>query len=202
MLLPRAHVTMQHLLLLGGQLLGHLGLLAPQDERPDHLVQPLNDEQLLLLLYHQVTIGRIGGSAYGAEPLVERRRALEDVRQNEVEQAPQLVEVVLDWRAREQQALARAIVLPQAARQHRLVVLEAVTLIDDQVVPVGLGERGLVAHHEVVVGDDHLKLAAQHLVAQCPALPAVAIIQDNLALGQPALELVAPIGAHRLGGDD
>mmetsp|Transcript_7755 Transcript_7755/g.31537 ORF Transcript_7755/g.31537 Transcript_7755/m.31537 type:complete len:390 (-) Transcript_7755:465-1634(-) len=123
--------------------------------------------------------------------------------QNEVKQAPQLVQVVLNGRACEQQTLPRTVVLPKRARERALMILQAVALVDDEVLPLWLGERRFVPHHQVVVRDEHGELPRQHDVfSQHPALRARAIVQDALDVWQPALHLVAPVGAHSFGCDD
>ncbi len=105
---------------------------APEQEGLEDAVQ-LRDDLLLDLLVLEV------------EPAVEVLRVGEDVGQQEVEQRPQLVQVVLQRRAREQQ-LALCLDEPQPLVEARLLVLDAVALVEhDQVGPRVLQQRRRLA---------------------------------------------------------
>jgi hypothetical protein len=79
--------------------------LAAQHEGLEDLVQPVDDDHALLLL-EPVVGGAAGAGAaarLGAEPLDEGGAVLENVREEEVQEGPELEEVVLEGRAREEQ---------------------------------------------------------------------------------------------------
>ena len=80
-----------------------------------HLVQPVDDEEALFLVYGHVLCARRAAAALSerrAKPVVEAVCAREDLGQQEVEQRPELVQRVLEWRARQQDAV-RSLVLKQ-----------------------------------------------------------------------------------------
>jgi len=74
----------------------------------------------------------------GVEPLLEGAAALEDGGQQEVEQRPQLGQLVLQRRAGEQEAARRHVVRVQHLGQLAVVVLHAVALVHDHVLPADL----------------------------------------------------------------
>mmetsp|Transcript_10985 Transcript_10985/g.36071 ORF Transcript_10985/g.36071 Transcript_10985/m.36071 type:complete len:799 (-) Transcript_10985:551-2947(-) len=207
MLLPRRELALDHHLNLVRKLLFNLGFAAAQKEGAKNLVQTVNDEQLFLVA-HQ---GRIGVSVSRrscgkglVEPLRKSARAGEDVGKEKVQQRPQLFEVVLDRRSRQQESVAALVVVLQDFRQFALVVLQAVSLVDDDVAPRNLVQEALVTDDEVVVGDDDVERAVGHaLVAQVLALVGLTLVNNHIhAIIEPDGKLALPVGQHRLWRDD
>ena len=79
-----------------------------------------------------------GGGERRVEPLLERGDGLEDGGQQEVEQRPQLGQLVLQRRARQQESVRRVVRRVQHERQLAVVVLHPVALVDDHVLPAAL----------------------------------------------------------------
>ena len=203
-LLPVAHVALDDLRHLVGQLALDLGLFAAEEERADHLVQAVDDEEALLLRERHVVLLALEGRG---EPLVEGPGALEDGGQDEVEERPKLVQVVLDGRPGEEHAVLEVVLPAEDLGELRLRVLQAVPLVDDDVLPADALQHRPVADDEVVVREDRVVRPILHeVVADVPALVAVAVVQNRLAprllLRQPPRKLVPPVGEHRLRRDD
>ena len=143
--LRRLEIAVERLLGPRRQLRRHLLLRPPQDERP----QPARQQR-----QHPV----VSGPARGARRREERRRA-EHARIQEVEQAPQLAEVVLDRRAAEREPVIR---LEQSRRLGRAGarVLDRLRLVQDRVVERDLlqvtdvpAQRAVGGQDDVVLGD-------------------------------------------------
>lgn len=77
-------------------------------------------------------------SERGVEPLLESAAALEDGRQEEVEQCPQLGQLVLQWSTGEEEAAGSHIVGVEHLGQFTVMVLHAVTFVHDHVLPTNL----------------------------------------------------------------
>lgn len=75
------------------------------------------------------------------EPLLKGAAALKDGGQQEVKQRPQLGQLVLQRRAGQQEAPRGHVVGVQHLRQLAVVVLHAVTLVHDHVLPADLRRR-------------------------------------------------------------
>lgn len=71
----------------------------------------------------------------GVEPLLESATALEDGGQQEVEQGPQLGQLVLQRRPGEQQAARGQVMCVQDLSQLTVMVLHPVALVHDHVLP-------------------------------------------------------------------
>uniref|UniRef100_A0AAG5DLD8 Uncharacterized protein n=1 Tax=Anopheles atroparvus TaxID=41427 RepID=A0AAG5DLD8_ANOAO len=175
-------------LLLRQQPLLDLGLEPPQQERLQHGVQPLDQRVVVHALVR-------------VEPAVEVIGAVEDVRQQEVEQRPELVQVVLQRRTGQQQPVG-GLELAQDLRQLRLFVLDAVRLVDHHVAPVEPLERRLLADAHLVRRDAHVPLARrQHVPNERVARLLVADQAHGSDRRTPACELVHPVLQRRLRHD-
>lgn len=106
----------------------------------------------------------IAEAVVGVKPFVEVVRAFKDVGQEEVEQGPELVEVVLQRGSGEQKPVAR-FDLANDEGEFGLFVLDSVGLIDDHVLPVELLEDALLSDEHLVGGDDDVPTAGHHRVA-------------------------------------
>ena len=102
--LPGRQIDLDDHLDLVGQLLLDLALDSPEQERPENLMQSVDDEQLflftqlkrLLLVARHLRVGHRVDLAEGlVEPLLEFVARREDLRQQEVQERPQLTQVVL-----------------------------------------------------------------------------------------------------------
>ena len=169
-------------LLLGGQLAGHLRLAAPQQEGRDPAAQLVEPLGVAVLLDRR------------AERLLEARRAAQEARHQEVEQAPQLAQVVLQRRARQAQPVPRV-----QARHHlrRLGagVLDVLRLVQHHQVP-GLGQPLFtVALQQRVGRDDQVVLCE----AGGLRMPAAAVPHPAAQGGGEAGRLALPVAqqAHR-----
>jgi hypothetical protein len=69
------------------------------------------------------------------EPLLECAARLEDGRQQEIQQSPQLGQFVLQWGTSEQQTMWCQVMCVQDLRQFAVVILHAVTLVYDHELP-------------------------------------------------------------------
>ena len=182
---------------LGRHALLDLLLGAAQHERPEQLRRVRE-----LLVVHLRALGRVE-----LEGRVEGGGGGEEVRVEEVEQRPQLVQVVLQRRAREQQRV-REVEAADGLRDLRGVVLDHVALVDDQVAPPrAVGELrlhgGRLGHLER--GDDDVDVgrALAERLHEALALLQVARVQlDGAQLRAEALELGHPRGEHRERRDD
>lgn len=74
------------------------------------------------------------------KPLLERAAALEDGRQEEIEQGPQLRELVLQRGSRQQQTARSHVVRVEDLGELAVVVLHSVALVHDHVLPADLRE--------------------------------------------------------------
>jgi hypothetical protein len=79
-----------------------------------------------------------GNSERRVEPLLEGVAGAEDRWQQKVEQRPEFRQFILQRRSREQQTVVGRVVRVQDLRQLAVVVLHAVTLVDDHVLPADL----------------------------------------------------------------
>jgi len=180
--LQRRHVALDDVLDLVGQLALHLLLEAPEQERPEHLVQAPDDEQRLLLVQLHLLAG---GGEGRVEPLLEGGAGLEDGGQQEVEEGPELGQLVLERRAGEEQAVRRDVGHVERVGELAVVVLHAVALVDDHVLPADLAQARLVPDHVLVGGGDHVELAAADLRLQALARVRVALVDDVDDRGRP-----------------
>lgn len=98
----------------------------------------------------------------GVEPRLEDVEVVKDLRHDEVEQGPQLVQVVLQGRAGQQQPVG-AVVGLEVAHQLAVGVLQPVPLVHHDVLPGLPGQNLGVDHGDVVGGDEgrHDGFAAQ-----------------------------------------
>mmetsp|Transcript_5634 Transcript_5634/g.14077 ORF Transcript_5634/g.14077 Transcript_5634/m.14077 type:complete len:265 (-) Transcript_5634:1604-2398(-) len=189
-----------------------VGLEAPEHEGPQDLVQ-LRDHVLLGFFVVDFEV----------EPFVELLGGGEDVGEQEVQQGPQLVEVVLEGRSREEQPIGGP-EAPDRGAEHAGVVLEPMGFVDHQVLPGELSEglalrvAHLVSRHADVplsgvfgVVVDELPVLVHHLLVG--SLPVVrgrlgvkvfldhvlavfpgSVEADGTQARTPPLQLVHPVG--------
>mmetsp|Transcript_59635 Transcript_59635/g.158717 ORF Transcript_59635/g.158717 Transcript_59635/m.158717 type:complete len:424 (-) Transcript_59635:1733-3004(-) len=164
---------------LGRQALLHVRLQPTQQERPQDAVE---------LRRHLLRLLR------ALEEGVELVRVGELVGQKEVEQRPQLVQVVLQRGTGEQQARVR-LELAHHRGQLGVLVLDAVRLIDDEVAPVELLEVRLLAAHDLERRHHHVELVRLDLLLELLlALLLGAAHVHHAVVRQPLLELLHPVG--------
>ena len=162
-----------------------LVLRTAQDERAHDCAQPL--ERCLVLL----DLDRL------REDPVEPLARAEQARVEDVHDRPQLVQPVLDRRARHRDATTRR-QHAQRTRALRLRVLHVLRLVHQQSVPLDLREDIHVARRDVIRRDDDVHLAhlAQQLVVREPIAP---VMQMHAQLRREAMHLRDPLprDAHR-----
>lgn len=96
--LSLGEATAHHMLVFLGHLLLHVHLDPPEQERSQHLVEPLHQALVVLLTALDHSRQRVG------EPLLELAVGLEDVGHEEMHQRPQLHQAVLERSSCQQQA--------------------------------------------------------------------------------------------------
>lgn len=140
----KAPLPLSHL---GGKPLLDVGLEPAQQEGPQELVELRDDLRLVLLA--------------DLEPLLELLGRAEDLGEEEVEEGPEFLEVVLEWRARDEHPVVGAHEADDLG-EPRVGVLDAVGLVDDDVAPVEPAEVPLLADDHLVGSDAHVKRARRH----------------------------------------
>ena len=93
------------------------------------------------------------------EPLLEGVASSEDRRQQEVEEGPELRQLVLKRRAGQQEPVVGRVVRVQDLSQLAVVVLHSVALVDDHVLPTNLETKRNRTH-----------LVARLSLLQCPQI--------------------------------
>ena len=171
-------LAVQRLLGLGGEVLRDLLLRAPQDEGP----QAAGDDG------HRVGIEAPGRRSVGAEG---GRRA-QHARVQELEQAPQLAQMVLDRRAAERQAMVAA---QQARRLGGLGarVLDGLGLVEDHVVEADVLQEGRVAAQRAVGGEHEVVVLEVLARADAPG----ARVVEHAQLGREPRRLLLPVEHER-----
>jgi hypothetical protein len=90
---------------LGQEVLFYFSLDSSKHERSKNFVQLLNHLIVFLFLFF---IGQIGISfAAKIKPFVKILRGTENVRKKEVEETPELMDVVLEWSTSQQESILR-----------------------------------------------------------------------------------------------
>ena len=181
---------------LAGQLLLDVPLQAAQQEGPHDAVQP-GDQ---LVVHGAVALHHAGQRV--AEPVRELLPGAEDVRHEEVHERPQLHEVVLQRRAREQQAALR-VEVEQRLPALGLEVLDVVRLVQDHVVPPLPPECARVLHDQLVGGDaDVVAVGLGPARPQALARLGRAEVRQHLEDRAEALQLGLPVDEAAGGHDD
>mmetsp|Transcript_3100 Transcript_3100/g.7589 ORF Transcript_3100/g.7589 Transcript_3100/m.7589 type:complete len:224 (-) Transcript_3100:1642-2313(-) len=163
-------------------------------------MQPVDDEKLLLLGQGNVLLGPLEGRR---KPIVERIRRVEDLRQDKVEKRPELLKVILDGRSRQEQPVPALVQAPQDLGELRVLVLEPVSLVDDDVLPVEGLQGLLVPHDHVVVGEQDVEGLGSHaLLPQGLALPGCPVVKNQICVGEPLGHLVGPVRKNGFRAND
>ncbi len=81
----------------------------------------------------------------------------EDIRQQKVQQGPELVQIVLQRRASQQQSVL-GVQHTHGGTELTGLVLQAMRLVDDQIMPGDLGQRRFLQVDDFVRGDDNVPL--------------------------------------------
>lgn len=110
-------------------------------------------------------------------------------------------DVYLQRRSSKEQAVV-GVVEADHHREDRLLVLDAVSLVDDQVAPAELLERSLLDDRHLIGGDDHLEVSLlEDVFLEAGAALLVAVELEDVDRGAPPPELVVPVREGRLGGN-
>ena len=162
----------------------------------------LRDDRVLHLALHHLLVVVLLREVE-VEPRLERFEVVEDVGQQEVEQRPQLGQIVLERRPREQQPVAILVHRNrlQLADETAIHVLQPMALVDDHELPPELPQLRNVADDNLVRrdhhGEDAFLLLAEILPAQRLALFLGTVIDDGLDARRPMLELALPVVQRR-----
>ena len=186
-LLAARQLAHEHVLVLLGHLRRHLRLEAPHDKGAHDGVQARHEGAVHAGPALHVRRQRVG------EPGLELRLRPEQVRHEEVHEGPQLHEAVLQRRAGEQEAAAGG-EGEQRLPPLRLVVLDVVSLVQDQEVPLLALEHGGVHQHRLVAGDAHVEGVGLRppRPLRLPLLDG-AVVRQHLQRGRPPPELRLPV---------
>ena len=116
-LLPVREFNLDNFFGFVGELLFDLLFDSPEEERAEHLMQSVNDEELFFLTeegLHLSLIRSLAGLDFSEghrEPLFEIVAGVENFREEEVEQTPEFSEVILEGRTREQNPVLGVVLL-------------------------------------------------------------------------------------------
>lgn len=221
LLLDLGHTNHDESLCLGRQPLGNVLLDTTNHEWTKDVVK-LGDHILLGLVIVNVEI----------EPFVELLGRGEDVREEEVEQGPQFMQIVLQ-RSSSQKETECCVETSDCLAKHGGLVLETVGLVNDQIAPGELLERPSFGVAHLVRGDTDIPLpgivgivilllasfGVASLLIRPPTVVSSSIVGEVLLLHgltillgtmeldgaksrTPPLELVHPVGQSGLGNDN
>ena len=142
--------------LLGAQLDVN-GLLGPRRKFLEHLGLAATEDEGLDRLRDQFEFRTLAGGAGRLDEITEASRPTEHPRIEELEERPELAQVVLDRRAREREALA-GVEQPTGLGDLTGGVLDRLRLVEHDQVPLDLAELEHVATQQCVVRDEHVEL--------------------------------------------
>mmetsp|Transcript_17718 Transcript_17718/g.59772 ORF Transcript_17718/g.59772 Transcript_17718/m.59772 type:complete len:315 (+) Transcript_17718:1280-2224(+) len=162
----------------------------------------LGHDAVFLLLAQNVVDLRLLTDISEAEPGLEDAQVVEDLRVDKVEQRPELLERVLDGRAREEEAVL-GVELLQLPDEAAVSVLHPLALVDDQIFEVEVRQRGAVDDAHLKRRDDDgevLLLRVADLQRVGPHFLAVLfrpMVQHDSDRRRPLAELLDPVGQRR-----
>ena len=175
----------------------HVHLESSKHEGTENLVQ-LRDELVLLVGIVNVEI----------EPIVELFGTRKDIGDQEVEQSPQLVQIILQGSSGQEQTVP-CLEGSDGTGEGRGFVLEAMCFINNEVGPGELVEdvavhvAHLIGRHYNVPGAVLVTLAgAQDVAGHRLSFVLGTMESHRRQLGGPALQLGHPVAQCRLGNDD
>ena len=87
-------------------------------------------------------------------------------------------------------------------RQFAVVVLHAMTFVDDHVLPRQFGERRFIFDDVLVSGEEDVELDGPHLVLDDAADRRRSLVADDIDRRGPFLKFQRPVGQSRQGHDD
>ena len=169
---------------MSGRSLHDLGLGAAEDERPQGLGQ-------------QDAVGGVkAGAGAGAGVLLEHGVAAEHAGVQELEDRPELAQVVFDRRAADGQAVPAA-QEPGGLGRLALGVLDRLGLVEHDVVELEVGELGDVGAQGAVGGDDQVVLGEP----LAEGMAARSGVVEHLEPGRELGGLLDPVENQRAGHD-
>lgn len=170
------------------QALLNIALDTTQQERPQNLMELLHDHVLV--------------AALRLEPLIERAGVTEHIRQQEIEQGPQFVEVVLQWGSGDEETIT-GVEDTDNLSKGGLLVLDAVGFVNDDVFPGEFLKMGLFAQDHLVGGDHNVEVLGEDtLINEFGALFFGALEDENVDAGGPVLEFALPVVEGGFGDGD
>ena len=127
------------------------------------------------------------------KPLFEFLARRENLRQQEVEQRPELSQIVLKRRPCEEYSMRRLVGLAKSHCKFALGVFHSVAFVHYDVLPVDLAEGAFVVEDELVRGQHHVVLVVFEDGRQERPLLLLALVGNHLNGGGPLLEFVLPV---------
>ena len=116
------------------------------------------------LLDNVLLLGLLGRAGEG-EPSVKVLGGPKHIREQEVEECPELMQVVLERGSSDQEAIL-ADKESHDLGQHGIFVLDAVGLVNDDVVPGKLLEERLLKEDHLIGGDAHIKFSTEEILVR------------------------------------
>lgn len=148
------------------QLLRHVFLDSPEQERPQNLMETIDDQKLFFFrqfhgfpffVCHLLVSRRIGFAERLVEPFLEVLATRENSRKQKVEESPEFTEVVLERSSCKQNSVRRLVLLAQRHGKLGFEVFHAMALVDDNVLPHNFAKDGLVEHNVFVGRDENIE---------------------------------------------
>jgi hypothetical protein len=231
LLLEGAHLALDDLLDLVRKLALDVLLESTEKERSKDFVKTTNDEELFLFVDVHL-VRRAGVGERGVEPLIERLDRVEDLREDKVEESPELRKVVLEKgktkqrnksgfgeerekrerrkksktnlkrRSRQDESVPRRVVLTEGDRELALGVLHSMTFVDDHVDPLDLTEERLFSDDVLERRDEDLEVTTLDSRRGVSSSLGRALVDDGRDGGRPLFELERPVGDGRERDDD
>lgn len=193
------HVRQAHKqldLLLRRQVRLHVRLEATQQKRPENLLLIPSCGSHGVEAFHQIALN--GSLEVG----VKHVGGAEHVGHQKVQQSPQFMQVVLEWRSRHQQSILGA-QLSHDDAERALLILDAVCFIDDEVGPLHSTQRRLLSQHHLVARDQHMERHRLDILLDYLRTGFLIALQyDHAQARTPLRELAAPIGQGGLWNND
>lgn len=122
-----------------------------------------------------------------------------DVREQKVEEGPQLVQVVLQGSARDEEATG-GVEFTDDDGQFAGFILDAMCFINDQVLPVDLAQGGLLTQAHLITSDAQVKVkGGEASVDEGLAVFLRAVEDEGPQARNPSLGLISPILESGLG---
>lgn len=129
----------------------------------------------------------------GLKPLIKRATIAKHIWQQKIQQRPKLMQVILQRRSGNKQPISRVKDADDLS-EGRLLVLDAMCFVHDDVFPGELLEVGFLAQNHFVGGDHDVEILCEDaLVDQFGTLLLGALEHEDINTGRPVLEFALPV---------